>query len=129
MSAEIREAYDALKAFALSFPEAYEDSPWGESVIKVNKKIVVFFGIIDDAYDKLFLGVKLPRTGDIARDMPFVKPSGYNLGKYGWVNVTLTPDDSIPMDLLLEWIEESYRAIAPKKLIARLDAERADGNC
>ena len=30
-----------------------------------------------------------------------------------------------PIELLLDWVEESYRTIAPKKLVAELDA-RAD---
>lgn len=29
-----------------------------------------------------------------------------------------------PVELFLEWIEESYRTIATKKLVARLDAPR-----
>ncbi|MEO5952681.1 MAG: MmcQ/YjbR family DNA-binding protein [Chloroflexia bacterium] len=124
MTAEIKEAHAKLKAFALSLPGAFEDFPWGESVIKVNKKIFVFYGMADDPHDQLYLGVKLPRTGEYALGMPFVKPSGYNLGKYGWVSINLSPDDDIPMDLFIEWIEESYRAIAPKKLIAQLDADR-----
>jgi hypothetical protein len=31
--------------------------------------------------------------------------------------------DEVPVDLLRLWIEESYRAIAPKKLVAALDAK------
>ena len=30
--------------------------------------------------------------------------------------------DDAPPDLLQDWIEESYRAIATKKLVAELDA-------
>jgi hypothetical protein len=33
--------------------------------------------------------------------------------------------DDAPVDLLLDWIEESYRTIAPKTLVKQLDA-RAD---
>ncbi|MBA3709787.1 MAG: hypothetical protein H0W83_13320, partial [Planctomycetes bacterium] len=34
----------ALRAFALAFPGAYEDFPWGERVVKVAKKVFVFLG-------------------------------------------------------------------------------------
>jgi hypothetical protein len=30
--------------FALGFPDAYEDHPWEEDVVKVGKKIFVFWG-------------------------------------------------------------------------------------
>ena len=46
---------------------------------------------------------------------------GYGLGKAGWVGLRVPPDEDPPMDLFLEWIEESYRAVAPKKLVAQLD--------
>ena len=35
---------DSLLEFALSLPEAHEDHPWGETVVKVRKKIFVFLG-------------------------------------------------------------------------------------
>ena len=124
MNNKIRQANERLKEFALSLPGAYEDHPWGESVIKVGKKIFVFFGMPENPDQRLSLGVKLPRTGEYALDMTFVKPSGYGLGKHGWVDIELGPEDTLPEDLLLEWVEESYRAIAPKKLVAQLDEVR-----
>ena len=33
-----------MVAFALGLPEAWEDHPWGETVVKVAKKVFVFFG-------------------------------------------------------------------------------------
>ncbi|MDQ3706965.1 MAG: MmcQ/YjbR family DNA-binding protein [Chloroflexota bacterium] len=57
--------------------------------------------------------------------MSFAKAAGYGLGKHGWISAELTPDDSLPLDMLLEWIEESYRAVAPKRLVAELEARHA----
>ena len=34
-----------LLDYALGLPEACIDHPWGEDVVKVRKKVVVFFGI------------------------------------------------------------------------------------
>ncbi len=31
------------------------------------------------------------------------------------------PGQEVPMDLIEQWIDESYRAIAPKKLVTQLD--------
>ena len=38
-------ARDMLRIFALGLPGAYEEFPWGESVVKVNKKVFVFLGM------------------------------------------------------------------------------------
>ncbi|HXU60385.1 MAG TPA: MmcQ/YjbR family DNA-binding protein, partial [Polyangia bacterium] len=58
-------------------------------------------------------------------ELPFVKPTAYGMGKSGWVTVTLGPAESPPIALLKEWIDESYRAVAPKKLVAALAGEKA----
>jgi hypothetical protein len=39
------------------------------------------------------------------------------LGKSGWVTASFGPRDKPPLDLLAFWLAESYRAIAPKKLL------------
>ena len=36
--------------------------------------------------------------------------------------IKVQPDEAPPLALIKEWIDESYRAIAPKKLIKELDA-------
>jgi len=69
----------------------------------------------------LGLSVKLPASGMVALAFPFAQPTGYGLGKSGWVTARFGPKDSIPMPMLRQWIVESYRAIAPKTLVARLD--------
>src|SRR6266545_2881018 len=43
-----RAARTALRDFALGLPGAYEEFPWGECVVKVNKKVFVFLGIDTD---------------------------------------------------------------------------------
>jgi predicted DNA-binding protein (MmcQ/YjbR family) len=118
--ADVRRIDRALRKYALSFPEAYEDHPWGdEAVAKVNKKIFVFFG--SAAEGQIGIAVKLPLEGDFARSLPYCSPTGYGLGKSGWVDARFGPDDDVPVDMLKDWIDESYRAIAPKKLIKQLD--------
>jgi predicted DNA-binding protein (MmcQ/YjbR family) len=111
---------EALRAHAFGMPEAWEDHPWGESVAKVGKKVFVFFGMTDEA-DPPRITVKLPRSNDEALAMPFTVPAGYGLDRGKWV--TVTPPADTPLDLLLGWIEESYRAVAPRQLVARLDAD------
>jgi predicted DNA-binding protein (MmcQ/YjbR family) len=118
-----RRTGEALRAFALGFPGAVEDFPWGERVVKVNKKVFVFMGKADDDKE-MGLSVKLPHSGALALALPFVEPTGYGLGKSGWVSARFGATDAPPIDMLKEWIEESYRAVAPKKLIAELDSQK-----
>jgi predicted DNA-binding protein (MmcQ/YjbR family) len=111
---------ESLRTFAFALPEAYEDHPWGESVAKVGKKVFVFLGSTHGDGEFGF-SVKLPTSNDEALAMPFTEPTGYGLDRGHWV--TVRPPDDIPVDLLLAWIEESYRTVAPKSLVAQLDAQ------
>ena len=105
-----------MLAYALDKPGAYEDHPWGESVAKVGKKVFVFFGVADS--DDAGMGVKLPASQPLALAQPGVKPSAYGLGKAGWVSIRFA-DAGLPAETLREWIDESYRAIAPKRISAK----------
>ena len=108
-----------LRAFALGYPEAYEDFPWGERVAKVKGKVFVFLGRDGN---ELGLSVKLPESGMLALGLPFASPTGYGLGKAGWVTVRFGKREKAPVALLRSWIDESYRAVAPKKLVAALSS-------
>jgi predicted DNA-binding protein (MmcQ/YjbR family) len=106
-----------LRRFALALPGAHEDHPWGESVVKVGKKIFVFLGVEGSAEPGI--GVKVPTSQPLAVAQPGVVPMGYNLARSGWVGVKL--DGGPPYEILREWVVESYRAVAPKRLAAGLD--------
>lgn len=110
-------ARKALIADALRYPEAYLDHPWGEDVVKVRGKIFVFFGVDGET---LHVGTKLPESADFALMQPWAEPSGYNLGRSGWVSSVFRPGDEPPVEILRQWIRESYRAVAPKRLSAQL---------
>ena len=108
---------DAVRAFAASLPEAWEDHPWGESVYKVGKKVFVFFGVLDGDQGLRFT-VKLRASHEEAMSFEWVVPAGYGLDRGGWVTC-VAPDD-VPFDMVIGWIEESYRIVAPKRLVALL---------
>ena len=69
--------------------------------------------------------MKLPDSNAYALMQPYAERTGYGLGKSGWVTCTFRDGDEIPLDLLDEWLEESYRAVAPKKLVLALNARLA----
>lgn len=109
-----------LLEFALHLPGAWEDDPWGESVAKVGNKVFVFLGPGDDESD-LAMSVKLDESLEHALMVPGAAPTGYGLGRAGWVTVPFrrtTP----PIAILMDWVEESYRRIAPKRLVGELEA-------
>jgi predicted DNA-binding protein (MmcQ/YjbR family) len=111
------EPHTAYLRFALDFPEAWQDEPWdGDVVAKVAKKIFVFFGTGEEPS----VGVKLPQSAEQALLSDAVTPMGYGLGKWGWVVVRIDGPDAPERGVIEDWIEESYRAVAPKKLIAQL---------
>jgi predicted DNA-binding protein (MmcQ/YjbR family) len=108
-------AFAALVARAMEYPEAYEDHPWGDTAIKVRGKMFLILRISEAA---LVTTVKLPASRYFALDYPGTRPTGHNLGKSGWITAEFAEGETVPMDLLHSWIDESYRAVAPKKLAA-----------
>src|SRR5258706_12389065 len=101
-----------LRDYALGFPEAYEEFPWGHSAIKVKGKAFLFMGTGDDGFS---ISVKLPQSRDMAVDLPFTEPTGYGLGKSGWGTAPLK--DQKPLALIKAGVEEGYRRTRPKKLV------------
>lgn len=111
-----------ILAYALSFPDAFEDHPWGDTVVKTGKKAFVFMG--EDRKDGFGFAVKLPRSGEGVLMMPFASPTGYGLGKSGWVSLRFDKGDDVPpLGMLCDWIEESFRAVALKRAIKSLDVD------
>jgi predicted DNA-binding protein (MmcQ/YjbR family) len=110
-----------LLRFALGFPGAWLDHPWDEDVVKVGKKVFVFFGM--EEMDEPLLTVKLDDSHDQALAVDGAEPTGYGLGRAGWVTLPLratTPPAAVLEDL----IDESYRRVAPRRLVAELDGLR-----
>jgi len=105
----------ALRAHAMAKPEATEHFPWGERAIKVKGKVFLF--MYCDA-SKLSLSTKLPESNGVALMLPFAQPTGYGLGKAGWVSAAFEGAVEPPVDMLRDWIDESYQAVAPAKLAA-----------
>ncbi|GHH72394.1 hypothetical protein GCM10017673_27390 [Streptosporangium violaceochromogenes] len=116
-----------LRAFALRLPESREDHPWGETVVKVNKKIFLFLRETLSGGSPPKITVKLPRSNGHALAMAGATPSSHGLGRAGWVTIPLTGDPA-ETEVLLDWVEESYRAVAPKRLTALLDTTNTEAS-
>ncbi|MEU9124845.1 MmcQ/YjbR family DNA-binding protein [Streptomyces sp. NPDC048506] len=113
---------ESVREFALGLPGAVEEFPWGDSVVKVNKKVFVFLGVADGSHPlSVTMKLRAPEAHAHALSAPGAKPAGYGLGASGWVQVPLEGEGAPSAELLCDWAEESYRVIAPKRLIAELD--------
>ena len=111
--------YDrVLQQFALGFPAAVEEAPWGHRAIKVRSKTFVF--LVADA-EGLSVSVKLPHSAAEALTAPFCEPTGYGLGRSGWVTARFGMHETPPVEDLRAWIDESYRTIASKRQVKLLD--------
>ena len=138
MSFDARRAlrsWDGVRAFALSLPAATEDFPWGESVIKVEKQRIdpppwrrhlvhgpMFLWLGRRDSDDHRVAVNLTDSYDHALSMGLASPTTHSgLGQWGWLTVSLR---DVAVDLVCDWVDESYRNKAPKKLVAELDRGR-----
>jgi len=101
-----------VRALALSFPETYEDAPWGHPVFKVANNRM--FAAMSNGEDPLSLTVKLtPEERELALALPYVRVASY-VGRYGWVTADVSDEESL--DNALEWLRESYWLKAPAAL-------------
>ena len=106
-----------LRAFGLAYPGAHAKAPWpGHDDLAVKDKTFAYLPADGEPFS---LSVKLPFTGEGARELPFAQPTAYGLGKSGWVSFT-PPEDQIPIEQIKDSIDESYRAQAPKSLVKQL---------
>lgn len=110
----------ALREFGLAYPGAHTKSPWpGHADLAVRDKTFAYLSSPGEAFS---ISCKLPFSSHTALALPFAQPTAWGLGKSGWVTATFTEKQSPPLELFKSWIDESYRAQAPKKLVAQMDA-------
>jgi predicted DNA-binding protein (MmcQ/YjbR family) len=116
---KLRAAEDRLREVMLALPEATEDFPWGHRSGKVKGKMFAILVLEDSG---LTVTTKLPDSNEAALMLPFTAPTGYGMGKSGWVTSTFKSGDAVPVELLSQWIHESFRAVAPQKVLKAMAA-------
>jgi len=121
MANSVRTLRTKLRDFALTLPEVHEDMPWGERALKVKNKVFVFMG--RDMDTDFGLSVKLPKSNKSALRLPFTSPTGYGLGKSGWVSAKLDDKSQASFEMLRDWVKESYCAVAPKSLAEQVQPD------
>jgi predicted DNA-binding protein (MmcQ/YjbR family) len=112
-----------MRTFGLTYPGAHSKSPWpGHDDLAVNDKTFAYLAAEGEPFS---FSCKLPYTSEVALDLPYAKPTGYGLGKSGWVTFTPSEAEMPPFEQMTEWIDQSYRAQAPRRLVKELDAREA----
>ena len=107
-----------LREFGLAYPGAHTKSPWpGHMDLAVKDKTFAYLSIEGEPFS---ISCKLVNSWAEALKLPYTKPTAYGLGKASWVTASFADGDELPLQMLKDWIDESYRAQAPKKLVASL---------
>ena len=108
---------DRLEKIVARLPQAerVDVEAWdGEPTFRVNGKTFIF-----GAPDADSISVKLPKeeaAAVVATD-PNAAPTGYGLGRHGWISVTIPATTSgTRWSEIEEWIRTSYTLIAQKTL-------------
>ena len=118
--ADPKRIHRRILEFALGLPEAYEDHPWEETVAKVNRKVFVFLGSEASPFWP-GMTVKLRDSHELGLGIPGAAPTRYGLGKSGWVDIPFGIQPP-PLGVLKDLVDESYRLVAPRRLVEALDA-------
>jgi hypothetical protein len=110
--------WHALRTAALRYPEAEEGIACKGTAIecsafKARKKTFLFLGAAD-------VRLKLRESIAEATKLASKEPSRYEVGSLGWVKVKLSAGEPPPLDLLEKWLDESYRVVVDKRLVAML---------
>jgi predicted DNA-binding protein (MmcQ/YjbR family) len=118
-----------LERIVARLPEAerVDIEAWdGEPTFRVRGKNFIFTNP-----EATGLSVKLPKeeaAAVVATD-PQAQPTGYGLGRHGWVSVDVGDDaDEARWQQVEEWVRTSYTLVAPKKLAKIVLAEDGDGD-
>jgi predicted DNA-binding protein (MmcQ/YjbR family) len=103
-----------LRQAALKYPQTVEDFPWDHHAYKVaGKKAFLFLtGLDGGGFD---CTMKLPYRCEEALALKGARPAGYGLGASGWVTFVFGPKARPPMARLVDYLDESWRAVAPKR--------------
>lgn len=112
----VKQAEQRLIRYALNFPEATLEHPWGHDAVKVRGKMFATFGGEAGNPKEFSMSVKLPVSSEMALTLSWVEPTGYGLGKSGWVTARVKSGSDFDIETMTGWIIQSYRAVAPRAL-------------
>jgi hypothetical protein len=116
---------ERLRAICLALPEVTEKLNHGMPSWTVRRKTVVQFYDGPQRGEDL-IGMWAPAPAGVLEALVAEEPDRFYRPPYGgigWLGVRLDRDPD--WDELVSIVDEAYRLVAPKRLVARLDADAA----
>jgi hypothetical protein len=116
-----------LRKLCLALPEAHEVEAWGEPTFRVRNKLFAMYAAPDNHHGGGRPAVWCKAAPGNQALMVRAEPERYFVPPYvgpsGWVGVWL--DRSPDWAEVKELMDDSYRLVAPRKLVAVLDGKAA----
>jgi predicted DNA-binding protein (MmcQ/YjbR family) len=90
----------------------------GEPTFRVNNKNFVF---TNEAADGLSVKLTKEEAAAVVATDDAVEPTGYGLGRHGWISVSVPPGTGDGRWAEIEeWVRTSYTLVAPKRLARQI---------
>ena len=117
-----KDVLQLLRMVALGYPQtelgvACQGTALESSTVKARDKAFLFMSGAGPSYT---VRLKLCQSQSEAMQLAANEPGRYKVGTHGWTTISFSDSEPPPIDLMKRWIDESYRAIADKKLLAML---------
>jgi predicted DNA-binding protein (MmcQ/YjbR family) len=104
-----------LRKLASKWPETQELETWGHPTFRVGEKIFASYG---ESEEGPRIGVKATKPDQaVLIEDPRIEVAKY-VGRHGWISLHA---DRLQWGFIAELVEQSYRLIAPKRLVRQLD--------
>jgi predicted DNA-binding protein (MmcQ/YjbR family) len=116
-----------LEKIVARLPEAERvdiDAWGGEPTFRVRNKNFVF---TDHPVSRMSVKLPVEEAAAVVATDPGAQPTGYGLGRYGWVSIVVGEADAARWELVEEWVRTSYTLVAPKTLAKIVIAEDEAG--
>jgi predicted DNA-binding protein (MmcQ/YjbR family) len=116
---------ERLERIIAKLPEAQrvDIEAWGgEPTFRVRNKNFIF---TDHPVSRMSVKLPVEEAEAVVATDPGAQPTGYGLGRHGWVSIVVGRANAQRWTLVEEWVRTSYTLVAPKSLAKIVLAEDA----
>lgn len=111
---------EEIRKLATAYPDLTEGTSCAKVAFKVKGKSFVFVEQKDGEWNAM---VKLDASLADAKARQKKQPNNISVGNHGWTTLKFKNGKGPPKTVLRRWIDESFRLLAPKKVVAELDSK------
>lgn len=105
----------------MALPQVEEGVSCNKASFKAGGKAFLFVGTGDGTTNVM---LKLKDSVPAAVRLATAHPATYQIGGHNWVTITLGDKQALPTELPTHWIEESYRLLVPKRVLASQNGQK-----